>query len=192
SCAVPAIGGAVAGTAQELAGAWAAPDGIAEHLAVPQPGHDDYRSEREALEELVGALSHGIEAIRDTRLLPFLGREGETPKPKSALFWRSGLTVPSIRASLEGMRDFLAASQIGDATDADSLWVEDSTNFEFGNALRAADLVGAPVAEALADPRQKQALDYMVIVTGSLQTLVGETLSQALGLSVGFSSLDGD
>jgi len=186
------IGNALAATARELSGMWSAPHGISEHLAFPQPGNDDYRSERESLEELVGALSHGIEAIRDTRLLPFIGREGETPKPKSALFWRSGMTVPSIRAGFEGMRDFLAASEIGDATDGDNLWVEDSANFEFGNALRAADLIKAPVAEALADPKQKQALDYMVILTGSLQTLLGENLSQALGLSVGFSSLDGD
>jgi hypothetical protein len=31
-----------------------------------------------------------------------------------------------------------------------------------------------------------------VLVTGSLQSQIGEQLSAALGLSVGFSSLDGD
>jgi len=44
----------------------------------------------------------------------------------------------------------------------------------------------------VADPKQVQALNYLVIVTQSLQSLVGEQLSTALGLSVGFSSLDGD
>jgi predicted lipoprotein len=183
---------ALAATATELSNAWAAPHGIAEHLAYPQESNTDYRSVRESLEQLVGALSHGVENIRDTRLLPFLGREGETPKPKSALFWRSEMTVPAIRAGFEGMRDFLAASKIGLATAEDGRWVENTTNFEFGNALRAADLVKSPVAEALADHKQKQALDYMVIVTGSLQALLGEKLPEALGLSVGFSSLDGD
>lgn len=183
---------AIVATARELADAWAAPDGIAAHLAAPQASHADYRSIRESLEELVGALSHGVEAIRDTRLLPFVGREGEAPKPKSALYWRSGLTLPAIRAAFEGMRDILEASQIGQATDAENLWVDNSARFELGNALRAAGVVTAPVAEALADAKQKQALDYLVIVTGSLQTLLGENLSAALGLSVGFSSLDGD
>lgn len=186
------IAEALAATSTELADTWAAPDGIAAHLALPNLSNADYRSERESLEELVGALSHGIEAIRDTKLLPFVGRDGETPKPKSALFWRSGMTVPAIRAGFEGMRDFLASSEIGQATEEDTLWVDNSARFELGNALRAADAVAAPVAEALADPKQKQALGYLVILTGSLQTLLGENLSAALGLSVGFSSLDGD
>lgn len=186
------IAEALAVTSKELADAWAAPDGIAAHIALPREANADYRSERESLEELVGALAHGIETIRDTRLLPFLGKEGESPKPKSALFWRSGMTLPSIRAGFEGIRDFLAASQVMQSTNEDGRWVEGTTNFEFSNALRATDLVKAPVAEALADPKQRRALDYMVIVTGSLQTLLGENLSQALNLSVGFSSLDGD
>lgn len=187
-----AIGAAIADTAGEIAGAWAAPDGIAAHLVSPQAEFTDYRSTREALEELVGAIAYGIETIRDTRLLPFVGRDGATPKPKSALFWRSDLAVPAMRAGLAGIRDLLDASQIGLATEAENLWVDNSARFELGNALRAADAVTLPVEQALADPAQKKALDYLVILTGSLQTLLGENLSSALGLSVGFSSLDGD
>jgi len=145
-----------------------------------------------SLEQLVGSLAHGIENVRDTRLLPFVGRQGEKPKPKSALFWRSGLTVPAIRANFEGMLDFLKASQITQATADDNLWVDSSTRFEFDNALRAAEVVTTPVDIALADPKQRKALDYLIILTGSLQTLLGENLAAALGLSVGFSSLDGD
>jgi uncharacterized protein len=37
-----------------------------------------------------------------------------------------------------------------------------------------------------------QALKYLVIITGSLDTLLGQNLAAALGLSVGFSTLDGD
>jgi predicted lipoprotein len=33
---------------------------------------------------------------------------------------------------------------------------------------------------------------YLLILTRSLQVLLGENLPAALGLSVGFSSLDGD
>lgn len=187
-----AIGAAIADTAGELATAWSAPDGIAAHLTAPTPDHADYRSPREALEELVGAMAYGIESIRDTRLLPFVGRDGAAPKPKSALFWRSGLTVPAMRAGFAGIGDLLDASQVGLATTQDNLWVDNSARFELGNALRAADAVSLPVEQALADPAQKRALDYLVILTGSLQTLLGENLSSALGLSVGFSSLDGD
>ncbi len=46
--------------------------------------------------------------------------------------------------------------------------------------------------QAVVDPRQLQALKYLVIITGSLDTLLGQNLAAALGLSVGFSTLDGD
>jgi predicted lipoprotein len=187
-----AVTQAISATADELNAAWADPEGIAAHLSAPKPENDDYRSERESLEELVGAMAQGIEMLRDVRLLSFIGRDGEAPKPKSALFWRSGMTVPAIRAGFEGIRDLLAVSKVGQAAGPDDLWVDNSAKFELGNALRAADVVKAPVAEALLDPKQRKALDYIVILTGSLQTLLGENLPAALKLSVGFSSLDGD
>lgn len=185
------IGQALNATAQELAQAWAAPDGIALRIAAPKPDYDDYRSEREALEELVGAVAHGLEGIRDTKLLPFVGREGETPRPKSALFWRSGLTVPAIRAGFEGLNDFMTATglskTVGGVAGLPMLMREG-----FAASLEAAGKVTLPVAEALEDPAQKAALNEMVAASSKLQTLIGEDLSTALRLSVGFSSLDGD
>jgi uncharacterized protein len=185
------IGEAINATAQELAQAWSAPDGIAAHIAKPQPEYDDYRTDREALEELVGAVAHGLEAIRDTKLLPFVGREGEAPKPKSALFWRSGLTVPAIRAGFEGLNDFLHATGLAEVKGgiAGRPMLTDKA---FTASLEAADKVTSPIAEALDDPAQKAALDQMVAASSELQTLIGEGLSTALRLSVGFSSLDGD
>ncbi len=185
------IGEALGATAEELAQAWAAPDGIAAHIGTPKPDYDDYRSDREALEELVGAVAHGLEAIRDTKLLPFVGREGETAKPKSAPFWRSGLTVPAIRAGFEGLNDFMIATGLSKTVGGIAglpMLMKDG----FTASLAAADKVTSPVAEALEDPAQKAALDDMVAASSTLQTLIGEGLSTALRLSVGFSSLDGD
>lgn len=185
------IGEALNATAQELAQAWAAPDGIAAHIAAPQPSYDDYRTEREALEELVGAVAHGLEAIRDSQLLPFVGREGEASRPKSALFWRSGLTVPVIRAGFEGLKDFMAATTL-DKTKGGVAGLSMLMGNGFTASLEAAGKVRSPVAEALEDPVQKAALNEMVAASSNLQKLIGEDLAFALRLSVGFSSLDGD
>lgn len=179
-------------TAAQLSAEWNDPEGISKRLLAPSEADPDYRSFREVAEALTGVLAHGTEAIRDQRLLPFLGRDGAAPKPKSALFWRSGMTVPSIGGNFEGLRALLEKSRIAEATAAENLWVGNSASFEFGNAERAGKLITAPVDAALADPRQKQALDYLVIVTQSLDSILGESLAAALGLSVGFSSLDGD
>mgnify|MGYP001052717389 CR=1 FL=1 len=182
----------IAGIAEELAAGWFAPDGIADHLTAPKAAYSDYRTETEALEALVGLLSHGVEAVRDTRINPFLATADRPTQPKQALFWRSGLTLEMIGADIEGMRRLLVQSGITGAVGDHYGGLGNSIDFEFGNAERALGLVTLPVDQALADEKQVQALNYLVIVTGSLQALIGEQLSAALGLSVGFSSLDGD
>jgi predicted lipoprotein len=178
--------------AQELATGWYRPDGVAQHLLAPSAGNADYRTPIEALEELVGQLSHGLEAVRDTRINPFIATADKVANPKLALLWRSGLTVPMLQANVDGLRDLFIVSGVGLAVAEKDSGLANSIEFEFGNADRALALITSPVEQAVTDPKQAQALNYLVIVTQSLQTLIGEQLSTALGLSVGFSSLDGD
>lgn len=178
--------------ADQLASDWYRKGGIADHLTYPVPENADYRTETEALEELVGLVSHGLENVRDTRLNPFMAQEGEAAKPKLALFWRSGLTLAMVRANLEGLEKLVSVSGLARAEGVADGTLDNSIGFEFSNAYRALDLVTLPLDEALADPKQAAALDYLVIVTQSLQSQIGEQLAFALGLSVGFSSLDGD
>ena len=187
-----AIATNISDIADELALAWQQENGIAAHLMQPAPEYDDYRTPTEALEEIVGLVSHGLEATRDTRINPFIAKADAAPKPKLALFWRSGLTMAMIRANLEGMRRFIDQSGVARNVAEKDKGLDNSIAFEFSNANRALDLVTSPVEQAVEDPKQVQALNYLVLVTGSLQAQVGEQLSAALGLSVGFSSLDGD
>lgn len=187
-----AIARNIGGIADALAMGWYSYDGVASHLTMPMPQNVDYRSETEALEALVGLVSHGIEGMRDQRINPFIAQGDVAAKPRQALFWRSGLTMAMIRANIEGMEKLVAVSGMARAVGEADAGLDNSIAFEFANAYRALDLVTAPVEEAVADPKQAAALNYLVIVTQSLQSQIGEQLSAALGLSVGFSSLDGD
>lgn len=187
-----AIAGNVSAMAEELAMAWYGKDGIADHLTQPQPEHADYRSETEAMEALVGLVSHGLEGVRDTRINPFIAQGDAAAKPKQALFWRSGLTMAMIEANIASLEKLVAVSGMARAVGEDQQGLDNSIAFEFRNAHRALGLITLPVEQAVADEKQAFALSYLVIVTQSLQAMVGEQLSAALGLSVGFSSLDGD
>ena len=187
-----AIAANISRIAGELAMGWYQQEGVAAHLTRPQADYADYRTETEALEEIVGLVSHGIEAMRDTRINPFIAKDGETAQPKLALFWRSGLTLAMIRANVDGMRKLVAVSGVARAVAEANSGLDNSIDFEFRNAIRALDIVTLPVEQAVDDEKQAFALGYLVLVTGSLQTMIGEHLSAALGLSVGFSSLDGD
>lgn len=187
-----AIARSIGRVGHELATDWYRPDGIAQRLMRPHPDHADYRTLLEAREALVGLLSHGVEAVRDTRINPFIAKPGGKANPKLALFWRSGLTVDMLRANIEGLRDLFTVSGLGLAVPEEDKGLANSIAFEFRNADRALNLITLPLDQAVTDPGQAQAIRYLVIVTGSLQAMIGEQLSAALGLSVGFSSLDGD
>ena len=187
-----AIARNIADIADELVAGWDAEDGIALHLMKPRAAFTDYRTPIEAQEELVGILSHGIEAVRDTRLNPWIAKEDSAAKPKLALFWRSGLTVPMIRANVDGLASLFALSGIAGGVANDKADLPVAIAAEFTKADAALDLVTDPVESAVADPTQTQALADVVTATQQLGVLIGEQLSAALGLSVGFSSLDGD
>ncbi|HTM77986.1 MAG TPA: imelysin family protein [Devosia sp.] len=187
-----AIAMSIAGVADELHAAWAADDGIALHLMKPSAEFIDYRTPIEAQEELVGILAHGIEAVRDTRLNPFLAKGDVAAKPKLALFWRSGLTVPMLRANVEGLQTLFALSGIAGGVPPEQAALPVGITAEFSKANTALALVIDPVETAVADPAHARALAEVVTATQQLGVLIGEQLSAALGLSVGFSSLDGD
>ncbi len=185
-----AIASNIRAIADEIAMGWYRYDGVAAHLTLPVPDNADYRSETEALEALVGLLAHGAEAVRDQRLLPFVGR-GES-NPKQALFWRSGLTTALVRANLEGMELLFERSGVASIGEAGAGGIDQSIAIQFDRGFAALDVVTSPVEAAVADPVQVQALTDVISVTQMLQALIGEQLATALDLSVGFSSLDGD
>ena len=187
-----AIAANISRIAAELAMGWYQHEGVAAHLTRPQADYADYRTETEALEALVGLVAHGVEGMRDTRINPFIAGDGKAAQPKLALFWRSGLTMAMIRANVDGMRKLVTVSGVARAVAENDKGLDNSIDFEFRNAIRALDIVTLPVDQAVADEKQAFALSYLVLVTGSLQAMIGEQLSAALGLSVGFSSLDGD
>ncbi len=187
-----AIGGNLDTIAGELETAWAEPDGFARQWANPGPDDPLYRDGTEAVTELMDVFVTGFELVRDVRIGGFLGETPADDKPKQALFWRSAKTLDSIAANLAGMKELLEVSGLGRAVREEAGWIENSALFEFGNAANAAAAANGPVAEVLGDPARREKLVYLGLVTSSLSDIFGTSLSGELGLTAGFSSLDGD
>lgn len=186
--------GLVAGLAATVDAEWRddGARGAVAHMLDPQPTADDYRTQTEVLEKLTATLIHGTETIRDQRLMPIIGATEGKPKPKSALFWRSNMTVPAIAANFAGLHDFFVAAKYPEAMGETNGWVANGAVFEFENAARAAAEIANPIETVVTATEGLQVLRYLVIITGSLDTLLGDNLAAALDLSVGFSQLDGD
>jgi predicted lipoprotein len=187
-----AIAGNLDAIAAELETAWADPDGFAKTWASPSAENPLFRDGTEAVTELMDVFVTGTELVRDVRLGGFLGEDASGDRPKQALFWRSGKTVDALAGNLAGMRGLLEASRLADALPPEAAYMGPSALFEFGNAAKAAEAANGPIAEVLADPDMRSKLAYFGIVTSSLSDIFGTQMSGALGLTAGFSSLDGD
>lgn len=167
--------------------------GPAAEMLDPRPDGENYRSTDEVVQKLAQALSVGNETIRDQRVLPILGQAEGAPRPRSALFWRSGLVLPMIATDFAGLKAFFDAAALGPALrQAGSASTANSIAFEFDTAGKSAARVTSPIDQAVNDPTQLTQLRELVFVTQSLDTLLGQNLPNALGLASAFSLLDGD
>lgn len=177
-----------------LSDEWAAsgPGSAAEAMLNPIPTSSDYRTELEVGNKLAAVLTLGTDTIRDQRLSPILSFSTGTPKPRLALFWRSGMTAKALEANFAGLRDFFRAAKFAAALGSKYDWIASGAEFELQGAIEAAHEVPSEMDEAVGDPEGLLALKQMYVSTGSLDTLVGDNLGAALGLSSGFSALDGD
>jgi predicted lipoprotein len=172
--------------------AWLDPRGIAQQWANPSPDNPLYRSDEEARRELLGVMVHGLEMVRDVRLKGFLGEEPGDDRPKLAIYWRSGGTIISLRSAMVGMRNLFDTSGLATLLTEDQSWIAQSISFEFEHSEGFLDLGSGPIADSLANETKRQALVTFRLITSHLSDLIGVTLAGELGISAGFSSLDGD
>lgn len=172
---------------------WWQAGGMGATWTKPGPDNPLFRDQTEALSELVDTMVQGLELVRDVRIGGFLGEEPDRDRPKQALYWRSSLTIGSIRRNIQAIGDLFERSAIGAHLPSDKRWIADSIRFEFANADKALVFLDEePVADVLADPEDRARLAYAKVVTSSLSDLIGSRLSAEFGLTAGFSSLDGD
>jgi len=187
-----AIGHNVESMAAAVASEWNDANGFASTWSNPAGDNASYRDEPEALGALVSLLVNGTEFVRDARLNAFLGAAAAEDKPKQAVFWRSQLTLASLAANLDGIGELTKAAGFEEFLDADQNWIPGSVAFEISHARQALASTDGALADLLGDPAARGKLDYVRLTTSNLSELFGKRLADALGVSAGFSSLDGD
>lgn len=159
----------------------------------PGPDNPLFRTDQEALNFLLGQMIHGLEAIRDIRLNAFLDKESAArDRPKSALFWRSDMTLRSVVANLEGLEALFNESGIEIVSKDRAPRLADTIRFEFSQAIRTAESLDAPINELLADPETREKLVYLDYAIKIIIGRLDQEFAQAGGLAVGFSFGDGD
>jgi predicted lipoprotein len=178
--------------AGQLSEAWAKEDGIASIWMNPGPQNRVFRDNREALSQLIGAMIHGLETVRDIRLGSITGTANKQGNPQTAIYRRSGLTMQSVAANLEAVSDLFTSSKLELLLDEEYGTLGDQVRFELDQTIEtASDLDGDP-QELVANPVTSEKLDYLrQAIRFAIERLNGE-FSAASGLAAGFSFGDGD
>lgn len=178
--------------AGELVSAWEE-DGETDRLWNSHDASNPFfRSDREALNLVLGTLIHGLELVRDVRIGAFLDVKDGKDKPKSAIHWRSGNTMRVVTENLSALEAMFDKSGLDGALPDDQKFVADSIRFDFRVALEALREINKPIDVLLADKSARDKLVFVHATIGDLVKRFDQDFAIASGLAAGFSFADGD
>ena len=180
---------------------------IADAVLVEWRGNDGWGQRRasgeadggaaQATRQLLNSLKSGLQLVHFLKLRRPLGETLEDARPRQAETRRSGRALANVQANLRSLRavyggdggrgfDAMLREDIGDTELADLL-----AN-AFDEVVRVAEKIEPPLTDAVADPARRPAVADLRLKVEALDKLVATRLAKAVGLTVGFNSLDGD
>lgn len=136
-------------------------------------------------------LTTQLQALRDQRLLPVLGPALAEAAPGKAEGGLSGRSLRGIAASLEAEAEAFDTLLLPPLTQADPK-LAGLMQRAFAQTLATARGIPVPLDVAVADPDHRPAVETLAKEIRALQQLLATRVATALGLTLGFNSLDGD
>ncbi len=151
----------------------------------PQLLDGDEALVREAVTRFATDLLTVFQVVGDSKLDIPMGKSVEEARPKSAQWWRSGLSNVTLANNMQSAADLIAA-MIG--TRDDPTHTIASTE----QAARLAADLPLPLADAVTDTKQRARVVLLRDSVRGARDLAGGNIAPLLGVTLGFNSLDGD
>ncbi len=189
-----AIASVVADNATALLTGWTEADGFADAMRNAGSMESPYQSHQEAVQDLLRAASEQVQIVRDLKISASIGAGPEKAKPKRAPFWRSDLTMATMIANLDGVAALLSGGLVA-LLPEDEIRHASALDFEMSQARKTLDGLKSTGSDwtALAGQTEgHQKLSYTLIPLAGAIRVIAESFPAALGLTLGFNSLDGD
>lgn len=187
-----AVADNIAATATSLSADWEKPDGVQKDWKHPGPDNPVFRDGNEAITALLGVLVHGAETVRDQRIESFYKGEDTPPRPKSAVYWRSGNTWKSIEGNLDGLSTLFRKSGMEELLDPGEASIAGSVEFVMKSLERTAPKIDTDIEKAVTEPTERKKIDFLIINARDLVLRLSNDFGGAIGLGAGFSFSDGD
>ncbi|MBQ4824669.1 imelysin family protein [Leisingera sp. HS039] len=144
-----------------------------------------YQSDEEITQELLKALTTGLQVLDDMRLGRPLGTF-DRPRPNRAEARRSGRSLRHVQVSLNALEPLALA--LADSRED----LQAKITAAFAKARKKAGTLNDPVFAGVADPASRFRIESLQQEIKNLRALVTGELGPALGVAAGFNSLDGD
>ncbi len=185
----------VAFHATAIVSEWQAAEGFQKTLTDTGPDNPIYRTDKEALQEILKSVVEMLEINGSSKLHGSLNDDISEIKPHNAPFWRSNLTLDSLKSSLLSILDLQKSMELKSLLKEEDRWAARQVDFEAEQVLKTYDLLMARKLDwqqLLADPKGYELLRYSLIPLQGVEDEFSESYPEMLGLKLGFNSLDGD
>jgi len=170
---------------------------FAQTMSAPGPDNPYFETQADVTLALFKSLHEGLGKISALKIDPVLGASAEAVRPALAEGIPPGAALTIIRGNLAALQQLyngpdgsgLAALARQSATDPGLAPLMDKA---FAKTRETADGITLPLGVAVTDPDERIKVEKLSTQVRALTQIVGTRLGQALGLSIGFNSLDGD
>ncbi len=163
--------------------------GYRQYFATAVVGNEYYESTREVLSNILNNLHTQLQFIVEQKLDRPLGSSITRAKGRRAESWRSNRSLRNIKHNLQSLQALYRIAFAAQITDPElAVKITDAFNV----ALRSLEQIPLSLHKAVADPAARQTVLNLRTQIDQLQTLFAGPAPQALDLSLGFNSLDGD
>lgn len=146
---------------------------------------------------LVDGLMTQLQLVGDLKLLRPLGATIAKARPRSAESWRSGRSARNVRLNVEALADLYSGGEGADLRTAtapadDGKGILEALDDGFAVAVRTARRLGDDLGADIRDERRRRTVRFLGVHLSGLREEVAKAVAPAMGVSLGFNSLDGD
>ena len=175
---------------------WREGDGaFASLMAAPGPDNPQFEDQTAATLAFFQSLHDSLQLIRDVKLRPVIGESAQKVRPVLAESRLSGRSQRNIVVTLEALQALYLGegdAGLGDLTTIADPKLDRLMRKAFRLTLATARSVDGPIEKAAGDPALRPPVEKLAKQVRALRQIVRDRLAPALGLAVGFNSLDGD
>lgn len=189
-----AITATISATASELFSDWTGSEGYRSVMLDAGPSNPEYRNHREALQKLLTAAAEQVQIVIDLKLAPLLRESNGDPAPIAPPFSEAETAIPAVTANIVGAANVFTA-HAARLLPEEQAYRSDSLEFELStveSVLAELRSNGAPIVELANTQPTRDQIAYLIQPLTGAHQLMAETFPAALGLTMGFNSLDGD